>query len=276
MHVVPDLPDQLLITGVPVTHDGTVWFLLRLVAGAASALIFVIAVSAMLSRLRAHAHHLIGWAFGGVGAGIALSGLLVAAVQTASTWQAAWWTCAACAALLAAVAWPLAPTPEPESSESAAQTARPRTHRWFLALLASYTFEGIGYIIAGTFLVAAIQQGAMAWLGSGARRHRSAGTARWCHARARIRRAVRRHFHGRQHDCTVHRCPPSSAPGCGPVDRWVQRRPDPRPAARRPAAQPRLSPGARAGGPGFLAGGYKTGQALAGQLHTARAEGVAM
>ncbi|MDN3055203.1 YbfB/YjiJ family MFS transporter [Streptomyces sp. SRF1] len=153
---------------MPVTHEGTVWFLLRLVAGATSALTFVIAVSAMLSGLRAHAHHLVGWAFGGVGAGIALSGLLVVAVQAASTWQAAWWTCAALAALLAAVAWPLAPQPEPRTAEAAGQTERPRTHRWFLALLASYTFEGIGYIIAGTFLVAAIQQGVKGWLGSGA------------------------------------------------------------------------------------------------------------
>ncbi|MEU7046870.1 YbfB/YjiJ family MFS transporter [Streptomyces eurythermus] len=35
-----------------------------------------------------------------------------------------------------------------------------RPRRWFLALLAGYTFEGIGYVIAGTFLVAAIQQSA--------------------------------------------------------------------------------------------------------------------
>ncbi|MCX4406930.1 MULTISPECIES: YbfB/YjiJ family MFS transporter [unclassified Streptomyces] len=153
---------------MPVSHHGTVWFLLRLVAGAASALIFVIAVSAMLSGLREQAHHLVGWAFGGVGAGIALSGLLVVAVQAASTWQAAWWTCAALAALLAAVAWPLASQPEHTSPEAAAMTERPRTHRWFVALLTSYTFEGIGYIIAGTFLVAAIQQGVPGRLGSGA------------------------------------------------------------------------------------------------------------
>jgi MFS family permease len=153
---------------MPVTRDGILWSLLRLVAGATSALIFVIAVSAMLSGLREHAHHLVGWAFGGVGAGIALSGLLVLAVQAASTWQAAWWTCAALAALLAVVAWPLAPQPEPRNSGTAAKTERPRTQRWFLALLASYTFEGIGYVIAGTFLVAAIQQDVRGRLGSAA------------------------------------------------------------------------------------------------------------
>ncbi|EFL20752.1 major facilitator family transporter [Streptomyces himastatinicus ATCC 53653] len=155
---------------MPVTHDGTAWFVLRLVAGAASALVFVIAVGAMLSRLQAHAHHLVGWAFGGVGAGIALSGLLVVAVQAASTWQAAWWTCAVLAVVLTTRAWPLPPEPEVTGSGARAeqQAERPRTHRWFLALLVSYTFEGIGYIIAGTFLVAAIQQGVGGWLGGGA------------------------------------------------------------------------------------------------------------
>ncbi|MFJ8795830.1 YbfB/YjiJ family MFS transporter [Streptomyces sp. NPDC102462] len=153
---------------MPLTHDGTAWFVLRLVAGAASALVFVIAVSAMLARLQAHAHHLVGWAFGGVGAGIALSGLLVVAVQAASAWQAAWWTCAALAALLTALAWPLAPQSDDTAAVATTRAERPRTRCWFLALLVSYTFEGIGYIIAGTFLVAAIQQGVGGRLGGGA------------------------------------------------------------------------------------------------------------
>jgi MFS family permease len=153
---------------MPATHDGAAWFALRLVAGAASALLFVIAVSAMLAGLRAHAHHLVGWAFGGVGAGIAVSGLLVAVVQITSGWQTAWWTCAALTALLGAVSWRLVPPPETRSAEAAVAAERPRTHHWFLALLASYTFEGIGYIIAGTYLVAAIQDGVKGWLGNSA------------------------------------------------------------------------------------------------------------
>ncbi|WP_443069692.1 hypothetical protein [Streptomyces sp. SAT1] len=43
-----------------------------------------------------------------------------------------------------------------------------RAHRWFPALLAGCTFEGIGYSIANTFLVAAIQQGVGGRLGGGA------------------------------------------------------------------------------------------------------------
>ncbi|WP_404795526.1 YbfB/YjiJ family MFS transporter [Streptomyces tendae] len=153
---------------MPLTEDGTAWFVLRLVAGAASALVFVAAVGVMLSRLRTQAHHLVGWAFGGVGAGIALSGLLVLAAGAVSTWRTAWWTCAALAALLTALAWPLAGPSDGTASAATARAGRPRTHRWFLALLAGYTFEGIGYIIAGTFLVAAVQQDVGGRLGGGA------------------------------------------------------------------------------------------------------------
>lgn len=54
------------------THMPSVWITLRLVAGIASALVFVIAASALLSHLSRHEQHLAGWGFGGVGAGIAV------------------------------------------------------------------------------------------------------------------------------------------------------------------------------------------------------------
>lgn len=61
------------------------------------------------------------------------------------------------------------------------------------------------------------------------------GAARRCDARARrLRRAVRRHLHGRQYDRSVDRNPPSSSVCRSPVDRRIQRRPSPRPAVRAP------------------------------------------
>ncbi|MFE6756836.1 YbfB/YjiJ family MFS transporter [Streptomyces sp. NPDC057684] len=160
------------LAAMPLTHSVTLWLLLRLGAGVFSALIFVIAASSLLSHLRDHPAHLPGWAFGGVGAGIALSGLLVLVLRTVGTWRAAWWASAALAAALTLVAWGLRPepAPRPDSSMSATQgqMPAPRTHRWFGTLFASYTLEGIGYIIAGTFLVAAIEQTSPGWIGSGA------------------------------------------------------------------------------------------------------------
>ncbi|MGW2689834.1 YbfB/YjiJ family MFS transporter [Streptomyces sp. NPDC001414] len=160
------------LAGMALTHSTAVWLLLRLGAGAFSAMVFVIAAGSLLSHLREHPAHLLGWAFGGVGTGIALSGALVLVLRTIGNWQAAWWASAALAAVFTVGAWGLRPEPAPRPAPSApavrAWGAGPRTHRWFGALFASYTLEGIGYIIAGTFLVAAINQTSPGWVGSGA------------------------------------------------------------------------------------------------------------
>jgi predicted MFS family arabinose efflux permease len=150
---------------MPVAQAGPAWLALRLVAGVASALVFMIAVSAMLTRLRGQGDHLMGWGFGGVGVGIALSGLLVLVLRSVSDWQVAWLASSALALALSAGAWTLAPEPAPAADEAA---DRAHGRRRFSALLAAYSLEGVGYIIAGTFLVAAIQQGAGGGVGSAA------------------------------------------------------------------------------------------------------------
>jgi MFS family permease len=153
-----------------LTHMTAVWLGLRLSAGVTSALIFVIAVSSLLDHLRGHPVHLPGWAFGGVGAGIALSGLLVLVLRSVADWRVAWWAAAGLAVLLSVPSWNLRlePAAQPVSSVPAGQAKGRRVHRWFAALFVSYTLEGVGYIIAGTFLVAAIEQRAPAWMGSAA------------------------------------------------------------------------------------------------------------
>ena len=68
------------------------WLALRLVAGITSALVFVIAVNVVMDHLHGHPAHLPGWAFGGVGVGIALSAALVFVLPTNAGWRAAWWS----------------------------------------------------------------------------------------------------------------------------------------------------------------------------------------
>ncbi|MEU7767218.1 YbfB/YjiJ family MFS transporter [Nocardia sp. NPDC049190] len=156
------------LAGMPLTHSIAVWLILRLLAGVASAIVFVVAVSSLLSHLRDHPIHLPGWGFSGVGTGIALSGVLVLILRSVADWQAAWWAAVALATLFAAGAWTLRPELPPAPASTATSVRAAGTHRWFAALFASYTLEGIGYIIAGTFLVAAIEQTAPGWIGSGA------------------------------------------------------------------------------------------------------------
>ena len=154
------------LLGMSATHATAGWIALRLLAGVASALVFVVAAGSLLSHLREHPPHLSGWAFGGVGAGIALSGVLVLVLRGVADWRAAWWAAAALAAVLTAGSWNLAP---PGNSGTApVDGPRAHTRRWFGVLFVSYTLEGIGYIVAGTFLVAAIGQSSPGWIGSGA------------------------------------------------------------------------------------------------------------
>ncbi|MFG2475700.1 YbfB/YjiJ family MFS transporter [Streptomyces fagopyri] len=159
------------LAAMPLTHSTAVWTALRLTAGAASALVFVIAVSSLLSHLHDHPAHLPGWAFGGVGAGIALSGLLVLALRSVADWQAAWWGSAGLAVVFTALSWNLRvelPPAEITNPGAVTPARSARTHRWFTALFVGYTLEGVGYIVAGTFLVAAIDQASPGWIGSGA------------------------------------------------------------------------------------------------------------
>ncbi|MEV1067818.1 YbfB/YjiJ family MFS transporter [Streptomyces sp. NPDC050263] len=158
------------LAAMPVTRSTSVWLGLRLVAGVASALVFVIAATSVPGLLRGHPAHLPGLAFGGVGAGIAASGLLVLVLSPVADWRAIWWAASALTALLTATAWrlrvrlPTATTPPGKEAGRAA----PGRSRWFAVLLASYTLEGTGYIVAGTFLVAAVAQTSPGWVGSGA------------------------------------------------------------------------------------------------------------
>ncbi len=98
-------------------------------------------------------------------AGIALSGLLVLTLRSVADWRTAWWSSAALAAALATAAWNLRPEAPPAPSTDAPEKV---VDPWFGALFAGYTLEGVGYIVAGTFLVAAIGQGSPGWIGSGA------------------------------------------------------------------------------------------------------------
>jgi predicted MFS family arabinose efflux permease len=156
------------LAAMPLTHDMAIWTALRGVAGVASAVIFMVAGNAILTQLASGRPHLTGWAYGGVGVGIALSGALVAVVKPIGDWQAAWWSSAALTAVLLAAAWRVGVTGQAAdpAGRSAAPHPAPRHFRWFALLSVSYFLEGAGYIVAGTFLVAAISATGPGWLSS--------------------------------------------------------------------------------------------------------------
>ncbi|MFX0576489.1 YbfB/YjiJ family MFS transporter [Nocardia nepalensis] len=121
---------------------------LRLIAGVASAVIFVGCAGA-IARLSGHGA---GIAFGGVGFGIALTGLLTLATRPVLSWQGLWLGAAAVTAVLLLPALRL----DIHGRPSAEMVRGERTSTAWRALVIAYSLEGVGYIVIGTFLVAAV------------------------------------------------------------------------------------------------------------------------
>ncbi|MGW4768507.1 YbfB/YjiJ family MFS transporter [Nocardia sp. NPDC004278] len=122
--------------------------LLRLIAGVASAVIFVGCAGA-IARLGGHGA---GIAFGGVGFGIALTGLLVLATRPVLSWQGLWLGAAGLTAVLLLPAFRL----DIHGIRTAEVVGTDRPSTAWRALLIAYSLEGVGYIVIGTFLVAAV------------------------------------------------------------------------------------------------------------------------
>jgi MFS family permease len=194
------------LAAMPLASSVTLWSALRCVSGIASAAIFMTGAASLLAYLPGRRAHLAGWGYSGVGAGIVASGLAVALVRRIPSWTVAWEVVALLAALAAMACWtmcleghdavlpdalPAAVRPGPvQAADSVAVpgsdpeplragTSEPgrgaglappagSVGKSFAALAVAYTLEGAGYVIAGTFLVAAIDENSPGWVGSSA------------------------------------------------------------------------------------------------------------
>jgi len=130
-----------------------VWPLWRLLAGMASALVFVYSSGWCLARLTAlGSPSLAGIIFVGPGLGITVSGL-AASAMVAGGWSAAhgWLVFGLLAAVLSALAWPhLRGAVTPTTPTHTAAHAQPRAALALFTL--AYGLAGFGYIVTATFL----------------------------------------------------------------------------------------------------------------------------
>ena len=148
--------------------DTTFLLVQRLLAGVASALVFIAGglLAARLGALQpSQGGFLIGLYYGGTGFGIVLSALLVPAVLAAAgdaphSWAWAWWALAlACAALGVLLLWParvllqLAPMTVAKGSPAGEFSWRPLGFA-----LAGYAMFGVGYIGYMTFVIALLKE----------------------------------------------------------------------------------------------------------------------
>ncbi len=151
----------LVATGVLTLAVGLVqgivaWWLLRFFSGVASAWVLVFASALVLEGLlAAGASRLFGLVFGGVGLGIAVSGLVALALSAVGLDSAQIWLTFGLASLVAsAVCWPAfgPPVGVAVSGIAADPVTRGRWSGAAWTLIAAYGLYGFGYIIPGTFM----------------------------------------------------------------------------------------------------------------------------
>lgn len=136
------------------------WSAMRFLAGYASAVVFV----GLVSTLGAYAARgaSAGVAFGGVGFGILIMGTFSLLLAGRLDWAQMWLGTAAISVVLAIGLWFMPVEPESRLRPPGSGTGKlPTPIAWvWRLLLAAYTLEGLGYIIIGTFIVAAVRTGA--------------------------------------------------------------------------------------------------------------------
>lgn len=137
-----------------LSADYLVWSILRFLQGLAAAGVLLMGVPLTMETLaRTGKNHLLGIVFGGVGIGIALSGLVVTWIDPLAGWRGDWLWLGLIAALLGIPAWLWQRGGAAENGAAHAETGRLRLQAPELFLLAGYLIEGIGYAITATFLV---------------------------------------------------------------------------------------------------------------------------
>ena len=141
-----------------LTESIPTWLILRGLAGLASAFVFLFAAAMVAEALtQAGQNARVGWLFGGVGLGIALSGLLARLASGVLDWSQLWMVAGLISVLpLPFILRTVKDTHIPPRREGARAGRLPRPLPLW-ALLMNYACEGFGYSIVATFIVAIVK-----------------------------------------------------------------------------------------------------------------------
>lgn len=133
------------------------WGLMRFAGGFASAVLFIVITAEVGETLSRRGYgHWLGTLYGGVGLGIAISGLVVPPLDNIGGWRGAWYGAGLLAALLAVAGLLLGRRRELVQPITIDQSRTPVSLSSVRLLAVGYFFEGLGYIVTATFLVAII------------------------------------------------------------------------------------------------------------------------
>ncbi|MCO4318538.1 MFS transporter [Phyllobacterium sp. 21LDTY02-6] len=164
-----------LCLAMGISSDVLLLSLIRFLAGVASALMLVFAATIVFSHLGAARRlDLQAVHFGGVGTGIALSALLVAAGTSAGYGWRADWMAAGLVSFAGLLAVALLIRDGPVRDGSGSKEPAIRWTAAFVKLNIAYALFGIGYVITATFIIAIVRDSnggpfteALVWLCTG-------------------------------------------------------------------------------------------------------------
>ena len=133
------------------------WGTMRLVGGWASAILFIVISAEVGEALTRRGYgHWVGALYAGVGLGIAISGLIVPQLDLVGGWSLSWIGMGVIATVLAVFGILLGRRRELVQSVTINKAGHTGSLRVVRLLAVAYFFEGLGYIVTATFIVAII------------------------------------------------------------------------------------------------------------------------
>lgn len=151
----------ILTTGfMGITTSYVWWVIFRFLAGISSGFIFVLSSSFVLDALlSSHRVKWLGIFYGGVGAGITLTGFLTP-ILSHFTWRGTWigLSIISIALLVPVLSFIKEDQQKPSAKADDSLRSSAANSSFFGWLLVTYGLEGLGYIVSATFLVAMVKQ----------------------------------------------------------------------------------------------------------------------
>ncbi|MCH4379389.1 MULTISPECIES: YbfB/YjiJ family MFS transporter [Staphylococcus] len=138
-----------------------IWSVLRIIAGITSGTIFVLASNVALEALRmANKQSISGILYSAVGIGIFSSSIFIFLYTQAQTWKATWiilGVVALMAGIIILTSMKNNPSISIHTTSSNQNPGKALNRAFIISFSIAYFFEGAGYIVTGTFLVALIK-----------------------------------------------------------------------------------------------------------------------